>query len=495
MSYLFICMKYFFHSNLKIIISFTLIILSNCNSIENNPTGLIQRKPQVEPDIIGTTVPYNIAPMNFMILEKGTSFLVVATSPDGYQVSVNSSDGIIQFSEKKWKKLLAGSKGKELKLQAYVADKKNNTSKFDSFYIKISNEPIDSYLCYRLLYPGYEKWSKMKISQRNLESFKETSLIENQVIDNNCINCHSFNNYSPDKFLLHQRGSLGGTYFIDKGKITKMDLKTEEMKSGAVYPAWHPDGKLVAFSSNNVVQSFHAINEKNIEVYDLSSALYLYDLTTGAMAEINNDNEGYMDTYPEWSPDGKYLYFCRTKQFKQGGDFKTIRYNLMRQAFDEPSRKFGKPELLLNADSLQKSISFPRVSPDGKFLVYTLHNYGTFSIWHKEADLYLMDLQNKQTHKLNINSDETESWHSWSSNSKWLVFSSKRDDGLTARPYFAYIGSPDEIGKPFILPQKSPSYYKKVFTTFNRPEFVSGKINFDSRDFARAAKSQAIKAK
>jgi len=96
---------------------------------------------------------------------------------------------------------------------------------------------------------------------------------------------------------------------------------------------------------------------------------------------------------------------------------------------------------------------------------------------------------------MSLNSSETESYHSWSSNSRWLVFSSKRGDGLTARPYFAYFGSPDNVGKPFVLPQKDPALYKRMAKTFNRPEFVTGKINIDPRDFARASKKEPLKAK
>ena len=63
----------------------------------------------------------------------------------------------------------------------------------------------------------------------------------------------------------------------------------------------------------------------------------------------------------------------------------------------------------------------------------------TFSIWHKEADLYSIDLENFKAIRLDLNSDFADSYHSWSSNGKWLVFSSKRGDGLTARPYISYI--------------------------------------------------------
>jgi len=137
----------------------------------------------------------------------------------------------------------------------------------------------------------------------------------------------------------------------------------------------------------------------------------------------------------------------------------------------------------------------PSVSPDGRYLVFTLHDYGTFSIWHKEADLYLLDLHNGKTSKMDLNSDATESYHSWSSNGKWLVFSSKRGDGLTARPYFSYFISPDSTGKPFVLPQKDPTLYERLEKTFNRPEFVTGKISPGTRDFVKASEKPPVKPK
>lgn len=96
---------------------------------------------------------------------------------------------------------------------------------------------------------------------------------------------------------------------------------------------------------------------------------------------------------------------------------------------------------------------------------------------------------------MSLNSDETESYHSWSSNGRWLVFSSKRGDGLTARPYFAYFGSSEEVGKPFVLPQRDPTLYERMVKTFNRPELIVGKINIDARDFERASREKPAKAK
>ena len=453
------------------------------------------REPVIEPDYKGVTIPQNIAPLNFMINEEGASFTIEAISESGTRLSVKSSNGKVRFPENSWKKLLKSNQ--EARMEIFITSKNKDKSltKFNPFYLNVAKEQIDPYLCYRLLYPGYERYFQIKIVQRCIENFKESSLIENQLVGNNCTNCHSFSRNNPEKFLIHIRGSIGGTYFINRNKISRTDLKTKEMTSGAVYPSWHPGGKYVTFSSNSIVQEFYSIPGKDIEVTDLASSLILYDTEKNEISPVKEDDTTrYMETFPEWSPDGKYLYYCRTKQVTDSTGYQNIKYNLVRKPFDEPSKSFGKTEVVFNASEINKSVSFPRISPDGQYLVFTLHNYGNFSIWHKEADLYILNLQNGKADRMSVNSDESESYHSWSSNGKWLVFSSKRGDGLTARPYFAYFGSKAQFGKPFVLPQKDPTLYERMLKTYNKPEFVMGKINLSSRDFERAAKNKAVKA-
>ena len=472
-----------------------ILFLVACKSAGYKNIQDLDREPSINPDYSGVTIPCNIAPMNFKVNEIGQSYHLTLISSSGRKLVLKSKDGIIRFPEKFWKKVLQESKGGEIQIEVSVGDTENNGIRFKPIHIFVANEETDPYICYRLLYPGYESWSDMKIVQRCIENFQESPLVENQSIKNNCVNCHSFNQNNPEKFLLHIRGSMGGTYFVDGKNITKTDLKTKDMSSGAVYPTWHPGGKYVVFSSNNVTQTFHAINEKNIEVLDLGSSLYLYDINKNTMLPISDgDTSKFMDTFPEWAPDGKSLYFCRAEQYVKGSDFKTIRYNLVKKSFNIESGSFGKTEIVYDANAVDKSVSFPRISPDGKFLVFTLHNYGTFSIWHKEADLYLMELETGNISKMSLNSNESESWHCWSLNSKWLVFSSKRADGLAARPYFAYIDSKGQCGKPFVLPQKDPELYSRMLRTFNRPEFISGKVSQGPRDFERAARKVPIKA-
>ncbi len=472
-----------------------LLLVFSCKRRNEVIATEMNRMAEIEPDYSGIIIPFNIAPLNFFVKEEGNFFLVTAFSPSGYKISVRSSDGVIRFPEKKWKELITQSIGGEIRIEITVYGGKNGSGKFSSFSLDVVNDKIDPFIVYRILYPGYEAWRDMKIVQRSLESFYEKSVFENQLLDNNCVNCHTFLQNNPEKFLLHVRGSKSGTYFADNGEIIKTSLKTKNMPANAVYPSWHPSGNFVAFSSNKTVQAFHSRPEKNIEVFDLFSSLVLYDIRGNEiMACVERDSVQYMETFPCWSPDGTWLYYCRTPQVQEGFDFRDVKYDLVRIPFDLNKRSFGKPEVIFDAASINKSVSFPAVSPDGKSVVFTLHDYGTFSIWHREADLYLLDTETGETVKMSVNSEESDSYHSWSSNGKWLVFSSKRDDGLSARPYFSYIYSADSAGKPFVLPQKDPGLYSKMKRTFNRPEFVTGRVMADPRDFEKASDSDAVQA-
>jgi hypothetical protein len=476
---------------------FLLIALSGCGPQPHGKITETTELPVIDPDYIGITFPFNIAPLNFKINEPGNAFFVRFSADSKTFIEIRSGKGIIKIPEVRWKKMLQENKGKEISIEVYSKNKKEGWSKYKIITNKIAAEPIDPFITYRLLYPGYESWKEILIKQRSLESFSERSIIENSLVEESCINCHSYNNYGKsENFLFHMRGSMGGTYFYTDGDFTKINLKTKEMKNGAVYPRWHPSGKFVAFSSNKIVQQFHSALNKKVEVSDLESSLVLYDVERNEMMNINlPDKEKYMDTYPEWSPDGRFLYFCRAPLAAEIFEYDSVRYNLCRVPFDPLIRKTGDAELVLDASSINKSISFPRISPDGIFLVLTLHDYGCFPIWHKEADLHIIDLQSLKSSSMSLNSDFTDSYHSWSSNSRWLVFSSKRIDGLTARFFISYIDKNGISSKPFILPQKDPEFYQRFIKSFNLPEFSTFKIIVHPGKIRKSAEGEAAQAK
>lgn len=486
---------------LYILICWQSIWFASCNQKNIKDIQSLNREANIYPDYLNVTIPPNIAPLNFAIKEEAKHFKIVVSSfSNNFKKTINTKSGIVKFPNKFWKKLLEDSKGKKIKIEIYAYGQKNqNLQKFNPIYMHVANERIDPYLSYRLLYPGYQSWSKMKIVQRSLENFKEKVWLENQIIENNCVNCHSFNANSPDRFLVHVRGSKGGTYFIEDKKIKKLALETKYLSGGATYPSWHPSGKYVAFSSNQVKQSFYSHPDKDIEVYDILSTLVLYDIFSNKIYYIEEvaNKETYIQTFPSWSPDGKYLYFCEAKKVDENFDVNNINkvhYNLVRKKFYPESKSFGEDEMIFNASELGKSVSFPKISPNGKYLIFTLHDFGTFPIWHKEADLYLLDIQTNDYQKLTLNSSDTESYHGWSSNGKWLVFSSKREDGRSAKPYFAFFDSPDNTGKPFVLPQKNPAIYENMLLTFNLPELINKKIQIKPRKFASASNKKPLQA-
>jgi hypothetical protein len=488
-------MKLFPKYNFFIILLLT--ALYSCIGKPDDNTSETGTLPSIDPDYSGVTIPPNIAPLNFKITEDGTVFFVRISVDSKTIIETDSKNGIITIPERKWKKFLEENKGRDFNVEIYLKDKKNGWSKYNTITNKIAPEPIDPYITYRLLYPGYESWKEIFIKQRNLESFREHSIIENSLVEENCLNCHSYNNTGKsDNFMVHMRGTMGGTYFYNDGEFKKVNLKTDEMKNGAVYPQWHPSGRFVAFSSNRIVQQFHSALNKKVEVSDLESSLVLYDVEKNEIMDIDlPEKERYMDTYPEWSPDGNWLYFCRAPKVGEVFSYDSVRYDLWRVSFDKLTRKTGSAEMIFDAASIYKSVSFPRISPDGNYIVITLHNYGCFPIWHKEADLHEIDLRTMRASVMGLNSDFTDSYHSWSSNSRWLAFSSKRIDGLTARFFISYIGENGVSEKPFIMPQKDPEFYGRFIKSFNLPELSTLKVKVNPGKIRKSAKRDALQAR
>ena len=69
------------------------------------------------------------------------------------------------------------------------------------------------------------------------------------------------------------------------------------------------------------------------------------------------------------------------------------------------------------------------------------------------------------------NSGQVESYHTWSSNGRWIVFSSRRDDGSYTRPYICYFDAEGRDYKPFLLPQEDPEHNLLRMKSYNIPEF------------------------
>ena len=399
--------------------------------------------PPIRPDYAGVTVPEGMAPLRFDMA-------------DGRRFSSTE----VRIGDTLFVTVRAWEKGSRTGVR------------YAPFPIYISHDPIDPYIAYRLIQPSYESWREMGLYARELSSWRERPIVTNAATGGGCVNCHHFPGGDPGRMLFHARGPGGGTVFLEGGGARILNLATVGPHKQGTYPAWHPSGRWVAFSSNSTQQSFPVASTQPIEVYDHFSDLILMDLQTDSITLHSPvANLEHMETFPAWSPDGKQLYFCSADSSADvAKDRARIHYAL--KALDFADGRFsGEPRTVWESDTL--SVSFPR--PWGKWLLLTVSGYGTFPIWHREADLWLLDTENGRMRAADeLNSDDTESYHSWSSNGKWVVFSSRRLDGRYTRLYIAHFDGEGHFSKPFLLPQKKMSHNDLRLRSYNIPEFVQG---------------------
>ncbi len=478
-------------NSLKYILLFSALLLAaSCGTgwKDAEETG---SKPVIFPDYCDVVIPSGIAPLNFRIEDDpGRSVAIIEGPSETLKIK---GKGEILIPAAGWEKLLENSRGGNLKVTIYSSNK-SGWKKYEPFFIHVSTDPVDPWIVYRLIAPGYETWSEMGIYQRELSSFKQGTIIDNRLLPGACMNCHSFQANSPDKMMFHLRGNVGGTMLVRDGEAVKLNTKAGETISNCVYPYWHPSEDYIAYSVNNIQQVFHSVSDKRIEVFDSKSDIVVYDIKNNRLISTSRlMTEESFETFPCFSPDGRKLYFCSARKGKQPEEYDRIKYSLCSIGFDPATGRFGeKIDTLVSAERTGRSVSFPRISPDGSTLVFTLSDYGNFSIWHREADLYRLDMKTGNYHPVDVvNSPETESYHSWSSNSRWMIFSSRRVDGLYTRPFIAHMDEDGTFSKPFMLPQKDPGFYDSCLRSFNIPEFVTGKVVPDGRAMLKIIGSPA----
>jgi Periplasmic component of the Tol biopolymer transport system len=452
---------------LVFLLSFVLLAACYCSKEAEK----VDCAPSVWPDYTEVTVPRTIAPLNFEV--NGADRVEVSATCGS--AAVRTKGRFASFGTKRWKSLLSAGDTVEVVVRA----KENGLWKeYGSFNIYVSSDGIDHSVIYRRIDPGYEFYAKMGIWQREIGSFKEKAVFENVKPSPGCVNCHSVAQCNPSSAQLHFRGKNGGT-LIKRNGVEKVYNMSNPLTLGTVYPYWHPSGRYVAYSVNDIKQSFHNEPSRVLEVYDLKSDVVAFDTEKEELIvwPLLQDSTK-LETFPAFSPDGRTLYFCSADLNE---DFMQVRYSLCSVSFNPEDGTIGDDVTTVwHRDD--KSVSFPRPSYDGKSIMFTVSDFGNFSIWHEEADLWILDLESGESRPIDeINSEDTESYHSWSSSSSWVVFSSRRGDGRYTRLYLSHRNIDGTFTKPFLLPQKTPDYNKLMLQSYNIPEFCDGPLSIDSR--------------
>ena len=478
-----------------------LLICYSCSPEIPERFVVVEKEPLIYPDYIGVTVPCNIAPLSFRINETGTAFVTRFSSPD-IDIDISGKDAVVPLKE--WSMLMNNAKGGEITVETYV---KSDAGwlKYTPFKISVSADSIDPYISYRLIPPSYVAYENLSICQRALSSYDEDVIYHNMLggsePNGQCINCHAYKNYRTDNMQFHVRQYNGGTVFVHDGEIKKINLKTDSTISAGVYPAFNPKYDVVAYSVNNTGQIFHTKHANKVEVQDKASDVIIYNPVDETVMHVANSDVD-LEVFPAWAPDGKMLYYCSahfekldtslTAEAEMIIRYREVKYDILRRSWNPETGELGAVDTVFMASKIGQSATFPRISPDGRFLLFAMAEYGCFHIWHRDADLYVMDLETGDYHALDkANSESPESYHSWSSNGRWILFASRRDDTNYSRLYIAHIGADGVAEKAFVLPQKTPEFYDFFDRSYNVPEFMVEPVSVTPQEFAKVVSGEA----
>lgn len=481
------------------IIALAALVLAGCSQ-HIEISEYIDQLPQIYPDYTDVTVPCNIAPLNFHVEEPQGRVAAIFRYGDD-SLTVNGHNGDIEITLRQWRKMTA----RPGKIKVTVCADNGGWKAYTPFDITVSPHSIDPTLVYRLIPPLYGTWRMMGIYQRDLRTFEEKAIYENTVNHGNCVNCHSFRDKSAQDMSLHMRSHGSATYIARGDQRYRLDTKTDSTIANFTYPYWHPSGRYIAYSVNDIFQVFHTSDPNVTEVIDDKSDVVVYDLENNtAFSSPLLRSPSRLETFPTFSADGRKLFFCSAAiPDSLPQCYKDVKYSICAIDFNPADGTFGNTvDTLYNAEAEYedianlsgKSMTVPRCSGDGRWLVATLSDYGNFKIWHKDADLWICDLATGEWRPMTAaNSDDVDSYHSWSKNSKWMVLSSRRDDGLYTRLYITHIDEHGNCTKAFMLPQEHPKkFYADQENSYNIPELIDGKVDLNPRDMADWIKCPAM---
>jgi tetratricopeptide (TPR) repeat protein len=312
-----------------------------------------------------------------------------------------------------------------------------------------------------------------------------------------CANCHSFSRDGKTMGM-----DMDGPH-NDKGLYALVPIKPEIVIRNQDMVSWNPAQDLqyelnrVAFMSqvspdgqyvvntvsgadHNPTNNYYVANFKDYRFlqvfYPTRGMLGWYSRATKERHLLPGaDDPNYVQTDAVWSPDGKYLVFARAEarapypadgkmaKFANDPAEVQVQYNLYRIPFN--GGKGGTPEPIVGASNNGMSNNFPKVSPDGRWIVFVKNKNG--QLMRPDSELYIVPFEGGVARRLQANTWRMNSWHSFSPNGRWLVFSSK------ARSFYTqmYLTHIDEDGNssPAILIDNSTAANRAV----NLPEFVN----------------------
>ena len=310
-----------------------------------------------------------------------------------------------------------------------------------------------------------------------------------EVMENlsTCGNCHSF---SRDGRVLTMdvdgRSGDKGAH-LAKEITPEMVIETKDIftwntfkgpngeSSLGLFPHVSPDGRHVIATLHETIYAQNFMDYTFLQTfYPTRGILAFYTRATGRIAALPGaDDRRYVQTNPAWSPDGKEIVFLRAEgrlaypsaeraQFANDPRETQIQFDIYRIPFNDG--KGGAAEPVPGGSRNGKSNSFPKFSPDGKWLVFVQCRKGL--LMRPDSELYIMPAQGGVPRRMTCNTARMNSWHSWSPNSRWLVFSSKCNTPFT-QMFLTHVDENGNDTPPVLIPNSTAAN-----RAVNLPEFA-----------------------
>lgn len=470
--------------NIKWILFVALSIIVACSQkpVDVHNTDAL---PPIFPDYAGVTIPVDIAPLDFNV--DGACY-VCASAKGSVGGEITAEGEWADFDIDGWHLLTRQNRGGKISIGVTAKDSSGKWIGYQPFEVFVSEDSLSEYgVTYRKIAPGYETFSNIGIFQRDIHSFDESAIVNYTALQGECMNCHVANRCDPNRFQLHIRGQHAATLVQIDGKRKLLQTKTDSTIANCMYAYWHPSGRYCAYSLNLINQCFWEDTTRYIEVFDLASDALVMDMEKDEIILSPLLKTEDFESYPAFSADGKTIYYCTSKPEINNGNIEKMQYDLCAISFDEATGRIGDhADTIIHAAAMGKSITHPRPSYDGRYIMYSMADYSVFPIHHPEADLYIMDIATGESRALyEVNSKRAESFHNWSRNSRWFLFCSRRFNNQNNLLYIAHFGADGKAGKPFLLPQRNPrEYYRRLIHSYNVPDFTAGRVELDVRAFA-----------
>jgi WD40 repeat protein len=361
-----------------------------------------------------------------------------------------------------------------------------------------SKDRVDALVLYRQVQlpfmVGEENFRKIKWRLGDITSCEEPPVImENIPV---CASCHQV---SADglriSMEMNYNNDSGAQFITDVGKniilsqadfMTWSDYPKSDIlpKTRGLFARISPSGKYIAGTVNEI--SFAALTNDPAycqAFFPTYGILACYSVAEKIFFPLNGaDDTNFIQTNPEWCPDEQYITFARAQTKNEYhediSNIKTriedrsaedinqefpVKFNLWKMPFN--NGRGGTPKPLAGASDNGMSNYFARYSPDGRWIVFTQSKHGI--MLQPDSRLFIVPSEGGSARKMSCNQNEFNSWHSWSPNARWLLFSSKVNSIYT-EIFITHIDKNGNDSVPVCL-----SRFSDRSLAANLPEFVS----------------------